>query len=110
MSNLVDDQLSAYGVAQVMVILKQPARAAVAKPSAALAAAIPLARSRSTPVSAESVVMQLGKYFHIAETGIDTALALAGRARKWKSDGLKWYARAKSASNPTPSAPCGQPC
>src|SRR6266478_5501543 len=101
MSNLVDDQLSAFGVAQVVVILKQPARAAVAKPSAALAAAIPLARSRLAPVGAESLVMELSKHFRTAETSTDAGLALAGKAREWKSEGLKWYARAKSKSNPT---------
>src|SRR5262245_24172532 len=104
MSNLINDQLSAFGVAQVVVILKTPAAASTAKPSAALAAAIPVAASRSAPVPAQSVVMQLSKHFRIAETSTDSGLALAARPGKRKSDGLKWYSRAKSSASPTPAA------
>jgi subtilisin len=103
MGNLLSEQLSAFGVAQVVVILKTPARPAAAKPSAALAAAIPVAASRAAPVTAQSTVMQLAKHFRIAEASTDTALALTARRSRKKSAGLNWYGRAKSSSNPTPA-------
>jgi subtilisin family serine protease len=102
MGNLLNEQLSAFGVAQVVVILKRPTRPAAAKPSAALAAAIPVAASRKALVTAQSDVMQLGKYFRISETSTDSALALTARRRRKKSAGLHWYGRAKSSASPTP--------
>src|SRR5436190_13446356 len=98
MSNTIDEQLSAFGVAQVIVILKPvPPPTAAAKPSAALAAAIPVAASRpAASPAAQSVVMELSKHFKIAETSTDTALAAAAPARG--SAGVRWYRRARKPS------------
>src|SRR5262249_35489958 len=103
MSNTLDDQLSAFGVAQVIVVLKpEPPTTVAARPAPALAAAIPVAASRpAASPAAQSVVMQLGSYFRVAETSADTAL---GEAAARKSPGVRWYDRARNASAPTPPA------
>src|SRR5437870_5101267 len=103
MSNHIKDQIAAYGVAQVLVVLKDivlPVKAA--KASAALAAAIPVPASRSVAGHAESLVMELAKHFRISELSTDTALAKVIRARKRKAAGATWYQHAESASDPTP--------
>jgi subtilisin family serine protease len=102
MSNLLTDQLSAFGVAQVVVLLKTPAKATAAKPSAALAAAMPVAASRATRVTNQSIVMQLAKHFRIAETSTDSGIALAAGSQARKSRSSNWYRRAKTKSDPTP--------
>jgi len=106
MANTLEDQLNAYGTAQVIVVLKDAQRVAPAgKPAAALAAAIPVRESRATAANAEPVVMQLSKFFKISETSADSALAAAAKSRKISAAaGLSWYEHAKSASNPTPPA------
>ena len=104
MSNAVDVQLAAFGVAQVIVILKEiPTPAAAVKMSAALAAATPVAAARSAK-SVQTVVMELAKHFRFSERGPDTALALEATSRNEKSVGASWFKKAKSAANPTPAA------
>lgn len=119
MCNSINDQLSAFGNAQVLVILKnQPQSAGVMKTSAAFAAAIPVATSQPEAGAAQGVVTQLARFFHIGETSTDTSLAAAAKAKikkaagaNWykhakldagQTRGVDWYKRAASPTNPTP--------
>lgn len=108
MADTLEEHLRAFGVAQVLVQLKDaPPAGAPVKPGAALAAAIPVTASRAAGKRVEPVVMQLGKYFTIADTSGDSELAAASaggkRARRPARAGMNWYRRAKSAANPTPA-------
>jgi len=101
----IDEQLAAFGVAQVLVVLKDaPPPAAAAKPTAALAAAVPVAANRATAGPAEAVVMELARHFRISETSTDTALAAAATARRAKTPGAAWYRKAVAPADPTPPA------
>jgi subtilisin family serine protease len=103
--NTIDEELAAFGVAQVIVVLKDaPAPAAAAKPTAPLAMAVPVAAARSTAGMAEPVVMELAKHFRISATSPDTALAAAATTRKGKNPGAAWYKKAKAPEDPTPPA------
>src|SRR6476659_3768094 len=104
MANTLDEQLNAFGVAQILVVLKQAPRPAVgAKPSVALASAIPVAASRVAAGAAQPVVMQLAKHFTVSETSSDMALALSAKAHKVTTAGTRWFARAKSSASATPA-------
>jgi len=110
MANSLDDQLSAFGVAQVIVVLKNaPPPTSGAKVSTKLAAAVPVTASRSLSGANEALIMRLTKHFKVGEFSLDTALAAAdkGLAKTKKlvqSAGANWYRRAKSAKDPTPPA------
>lgn len=102
MSDLINQQLAAFGVAQVIVILKLPAAAAsVNRPSAALAAAMPVRASRTNSPLPSDVIMGLAQHFHFQETAMDSGLAAAA-TRVGASAGAAWFKKAASASNPTP--------
>jgi subtilisin family serine protease len=101
MSN-IQDQFTAFGVAQVMVILKAAPTPTAARPTAALAAAVPVAASRRAAGGAEAVVADLAKYFKVSEMSADTALAMSAKAHKQHSRGTNWYRRAAAPSDPTP--------
>jgi subtilisin family serine protease len=106
MANTVTDQITAYGVAQVIVVLKPSAVAApAARPSPAMAAAVPVATSRRAAGGAEPVVMDLAKHFRTSELSIDTALVetAAAAARPRRAAGVKWQKRAASPADPTPA-------
>lgn len=101
MSTRIQEQLSAFGAAQVLVVLKASSATKGVKPSAALAAAIPVAASRAQATSAEKVVLQLGKHFRFSETSSETALATAASSRRGKeSAGASWYRRAQASNTP----------
>jgi subtilisin family serine protease len=104
MSISVDEQIAAYGSAQVVVILKDlpPSTPTAGKASVGLAASVPVPASRSVVGATEPVVMELAKHFRVAEHSTDTALVATFKARKRKTVGLSWYERAKSPTDPTP--------
>jgi subtilisin family serine protease len=103
MSPRIQEQISALGSVQVIVVLKSvPVAIGAAKASAALAAAIPVLASRAITGFAEAVVMELSKHFRTSESSEDTALATALKARKEKSAGATWYQRAAAPADPTP--------
>jgi subtilisin len=102
MSNLVDLQLQARGIAQIMVIFKSTSAVVAERPSAALAASIPVERSRSNRTVPQSLVDQLAKNFRFSEASPDTAMAASMVHRKLQSAGTRWYKRAAVASDPTP--------
>jgi subtilisin family serine protease len=104
MLSSVQQQIAAYGAAQVMVVLKAvlPPIAPAAKPSAALAAAVPVAAARTVAGGAEPVVTELAKHFRVVEQSTDTALATWFKHRKRKTPGVTWYEHAKSSTDSTP--------
>ena len=103
MSNSIQEQISALGNVQVIVVLKSvPVAIGAAKASAALAAAIPVVASRAITRFAEAVVMELSKCFRTSELSEDTALAMAFKARKVKSAGATWYQHAAAPTDATP--------
>jgi subtilisin len=103
MSNHVSEQLSSTGVAQVIAVLKEPPPAAGAgKPSAALAASIPVTESRTMAAASEDIVTALAKCFRTSERSTDAAVATAMAARKESSPGVRWFNKAAEPSDPTP--------
>lgn len=107
MANTIDEQLSAYGVAQVVVVLANTAASATGKMPAALVAATPVATSRKVASADDDLVMRLSKYFMVSEWSTDSALAanaqLATKAGKTATSGMNWYRRARSQTDPTPA-------
>jgi subtilisin family serine protease len=106
-ADTIDDQLTAFGVAQVLVVLKAPSRAIAAKRSAlpaSLAAAVPVAASKKVRGLAEGVVTRLGKHFRTSELSLDSALATAKTRGKKLGVGSKWFKKAQDETNPTPAA------
>ena len=105
MASTIDDQFSAFGVAQVIVVLKgAPAPAAAAKADASLAAAIPVRESRAAGGNAQAVVQELGKFFRISQTGTDSAMVAASKVLNLATAATNWFRRAADASDPTPPA------
>jgi hypothetical protein len=89
--NPIEQQMSAFGEAEVIVVLKDSATSAASPASAPLAASIPVAASRDRGGTAQSVVMDLSKHFRISETSPDSVVALGMKSRKTKSAGLSWF-------------------
>jgi len=105
-ANSIEDQLSAFGVAQVLVLLKTPKATAAASAkilSASLAASVPVVASKVLRLIAEDVVSRLCKHFQTSETSADTALASV-KTRGKKGIGAKWFKKAQDETNPTPAA------
>lgn len=105
MANTIEEQLSAFGVAQVLVVLKAPT-AATRLPalSANLAASVPVAASKVIGGIAEKIVARLSKHFRTSEMSLDTALATAKTKGKKLAAGAKWFHKAKNIADPTPAA------
>lgn len=104
MFSSVKEQIEAYGAAQVMVVLNEvlPPTAPALKPSAAMAAAVPVAAARAVAGEAEPVVKELSKHFRVVPQSTDTALATWFKHHKRKTPGVTWYEHAKSSTDPTP--------
>ena len=78
MANTLEEQISAFGFAQVIVHIKEEASAeAAAKPSATLAAAMPVKPRRGDRGHDPSLIMELGGYFRVSAIGTDAAHTVA---------------------------------
>jgi hypothetical protein len=75
-----------------------------AKPSPAMAAAVPVATSRRAAGGAEPVVMDLARHFRTGESSIDTARVetAAAAARPREGGRCEVETRAASHADPTP--------
>ena len=101
MADTLEDQFKAYGIAQVLVILKDMPSATAAAPLG-LAAAIPVTASRMIAAHAVPVVRKLARHFRTSEYSADSGIALQASARNIESAGEHWYKHAEIKSDPTP--------
>lgn len=106
MADTLADQLSAFGVAQVFVVLKPPSAAAAPRPplSAGMAASVPVVSSKAVRGIAEGVFGRLSRHFRTSEMSADTALATARTKGRKLGVGARWFKKAQDESSPTPAA------
>lgn len=103
MADTLHDQFKAYGIAQVMVILKtqSPAEHPTGE-QRSLAAAIPVAASRVKDDRFDKLVEDLSANFRTSDFSVDLAIAAQASAAKVKSAGTNWYRRAANKNDSTP--------
>lgn len=105
MANNIEEQLSVFGIAQVIVVLNPPTITLADNLSAFsnnLAASVPVVASKLGGIIAEKVVERLSKHFRTSELSLDTAIAAVKFKKKKLGLGAKWFKKAQDEADPTP--------